>query len=203
VASTIDICNQALIKAGAATITSLNDGTKAANTLNAIYAIKRDAELAAHPWTFAIKRAQIPASATAPDHGWDYAYPLPSDFLALVEVGDNYVFYDNSSGTDPQAGGPLFAVEGGSILTDATSPLKIRYIYRVTAPGLFSPLFVESFACRLAAELCESLTQNLSKREAAWGERKQAIREARRVNAIEMPPQQVPPSSWVRALEGW
>lgn len=99
--------------------------------------------------------------------------------------------------------GPLFSIEGNQILTDQGSSLALRYLYRVTNVGLWSALFVEAMSCRLAAELCEALSQNLSKKEALWAERKQAIREAKRVNAIEMPPQAVPPSSWVRAMQGW
>lgn len=116
-ASQTDICNQALTKIGAERILAITDDTKSARSLSAIWSVKRDAELAAQPWTFAITRAQLPASATAPLFGWNYAYPLPADYLAMVEVGENYVFYQG----DPQ---PLFALEGGSILTDQGSPLK-------------------------------------------------------------------------------
>lgn len=201
-ASQVDVCNQALIKAGAARISSLADGTKQAEILSSIWDIKRDAELAAHPWTFAIKRVQLPASVTAPiGTDWGYAYPLPSDYLSMVQVGESWVFYDNASGDDPDSGGPLFGIEGNAVLTNEASPLFVRYVYRVTNTGLYTALFNEALACRLAAELCEALTQNLSKREAAWAEYKQAIRTAKRVNAIEVPPQRNPPTSWVRALE--
>lgn len=196
-ASQVEICNQALTKAGAARIVSLLDDTESARVLSAIYNVKLEAELAAQPWTFAIKRAQIPASSTAPVFGWGYQYPLPADYLAMVEVGENYTFYDTDAGA-------LFQIEGSEagtvIATDQGSPLNIRYVRKVTTPGLYPALFVEAFACRLAAEICERITQNLSKRQLAWDERKQAIREARRVNAIEQPPRQVPPSSWLRAL---
>lgn len=192
-ASQTDICNQALTKIGADRILAITDDTKAASTLNAIWAIKRDAELAAQPWTFAIRRASLPASTTTPSFGWSYAYPLPSDYLAMVEVGEDYAFYTG----DPQ---PLFALEGGEVLTDQGSPLNIRYVSRVTNTGLYPALFAEALACRLAAELCESMTQSGPKREAAWAEHKKAIREARRVNAIEQPPRKIPPGSWERAL---
>lgn len=197
-ASQVDICNQALVKVGAARIIALTDDTKNARTLNAIYEIKRDAELAANPWTFAIKRAEIPASSTAPAYGWAYAYPMPTDYLALVEVGENYAFYDTDIGA-------LFTLETDvngriSVLTDQPAPLQVRYIYRVTNAGLYPAIFVESFACRLAAEVCEELTQNLSKREQAWNEYRRAIREAKRLNAIEQPPRKNPMGSWERAL---
>lgn len=196
--SEVGICNQALVKVGAARITALTEDTKQARALNAIYTVKRDAELAANPWTFAIKRAQIPASSTAPVFGWGYAYPLPSDYLALVEVGEDYSFYDSDTGA-------LFTIETDSngslsILTDQTSPLNVRYVYRVTNTGLFNALFVEALSCRLAAEVCEELTQSASKKEALWLEHKRALREARRLNAIEQPPRKNPPTSWERAL---
>lgn len=196
--SQVGICNQGLVKLGATRITALTDDTKNARACLAIYDVKRDAELAANPWTFAIKRAEIPASSTAPAFGWGYAYPLPTDFLAMVEVGTDYTFYDTDTGA-------LFSIETDSngslaILTDVSSPLQIRYVSRVTNAGLYPALFVEALACRLAAELCEELTQNLSKREAAWAERKQAVREAKRLNAIEQPPRKNPLGSWERAL---
>jgi hypothetical protein len=199
VASQVEIVNQALIKLGAATITSLSENTKPANTMRTVYEVKRDAELAAEPWTFAITRTLLPASATPPAFGWQYSYPLPSDFLKMVEVGEDYVFYDIDNG-------PLFQIESDgdtgrlAVLTDDAGPLKIRYVRRVTTPGLFPPLFVEAFACRLAAETCEALTQSLSKREQAWGERKEAVSKAKRVNSIEQPPVRRPDSSWVKAL---
>jgi len=192
-ASTVQICNLALTKLGAARIISLADDSKQARSLSAIFDITRDAELAAHPWSFAIVRAEIPASSTAPAFGWNAAYPLPADCVKLVQVGDVFTFYDTDVG-------PLFDVEGGSVLTDEASPLQIRYVYRVTNSGLFAPLFIESLACRLAADVAEDLTQNLSKREAAQGEYRMAISAAKRANAIERPPQIVPESSWTRAL---
>lgn len=195
-ASQVQIVNQALTKLGAARITSMDDGTNSARVMSAIYDIKRDAELAANPWTFAIKRASIPASTDTPGFYWSHAYPLPSDFLSLVQVGADFAFYESDTGA-------LFDVEGGAILTNESSPLDVRYVYRVTNPGLYPALFVEALACRLAAEACEQITQNQSKREAAWSEYKQALRQARRTNAIEQPPRLLPETGWVRAMRGY
>lgn len=198
-ASQVSIFNQALTKLGAARITSPLDDEPQAKTLNAIWTVKLEAELTAHPWAFAIKRARIPASTTGPAFGWSYSYPLPTDCLRLVEVDEDFVFYDSDTG-------PLFQVESDpdtgrqAIVTDQGSPLDIRYVYRVTNTGLFPALFVEALSCRLAAEAAEALTQNLSKRQAAWQEWQQAIRSAKRVNAIEQPPRREPDLSWVRAL---
>lgn len=195
-ASQTGICNIAMRKLGAARITSIDDGTEQANILLDIYDSCLDAELAAHPWTFASTRALIPADATAPEFGWAQAFPKPTGFLKMVEIGENWCFYRSDCG-------PLFAVEGKAILTNAISPLKIRYVRRMTNPGDLVPLFVQSFACRLAAESAEAITQNLSKRDAAWKEWEQAIRLAKRTNDIELPPQRGLPASWEMANRGF
>lgn len=190
-ASTIEICNQALTKIGSTRITSLLDDSKQAASLNAIYDIKRQAELAAHPWVFAMGRAQLPALATAPLFGWAREFPLPTDFLRMVEVGEYFVLY--------QPDVVLFEIEGNSILCDEGSPLNIRYVKNITNAGLFTALFVEVLACRLAAELAEDITQSLSKRQAAEEAYEKAVRAARRANAIQLPPQPTPEDTWLLA----
>lgn len=195
-ASQTGICNIAMRKLGAARITSIQDGTEQANILLDIYDSCLDAELAAHPWTFASTRALIPADAVAPPFGWARTFPKPKGFLKMIEVGDHWVFYRSDRG-------PLFTVEGNAILTDASSPLRIRYVQRMTNPGDLVPLFVQSFACRLAAESAEAITQNLSKREQAWNEWKESIRLAKRTNDIELPPQPNLPASWELANRGY
>lgn len=193
-ASTIDICNQALVKLGSTRIASLTDDSKQAGSLSAIYEVKLRAELAAYPWTFAMDRAELPASAQAPAFGWRYQYPQPADFLRMVEVGEYFVLY--------QPDLTLFALEGRNILCDEGSPLRIRYIKYVENAGLYPALFVEALACRLAAELAEDLTQSLSKRDAMEQAYERAIRIAKRSNAIQLPPQPTPEDTWLLARRG-
>lgn len=198
-ASQTSICNNALTKLGQPRIVAITDDVKAARALNAIWEMKRDAELAAHPWTFAIRRAALPAAVATPAFGFTKQYPLPSAYLRLIEVGENYVMYM----ADTQ---PYFQIEGDAtgqnILCDETSPLNVRYIARVTDTSLWSALFCEVMACRLAAEVAEDLTQSGSKKEAAWAEHKTAIALAKRTNAIEQPPQPSIETAWVRAMRG-
>ncbi|UQO04930.1 hypothetical protein L0Z13_11605 [Burkholderia multivorans] len=63
-------------------------------------------------------------------------------------------------------------------------------------------LFREAFACRLAVEACESLTQSSTKRQAAWAEHDRAITEAIRVNAIELPSQPIGDDTWLESRNG-
>jgi hypothetical protein len=194
-ASQTDILNIAMVKIGGPNITAIDDGTEAANILKKIYTSCLEAELSAHPWTFATTRALIPADAVAPAFGWQLSYPLPVEYLKMVEVGKDWVFYRTDCG-------PIFALEGRAVLTDQASPLKIRYIQRMTNAGTYPPGFVQSFACRLAAESAEAITQNTTKRQMAWDERKQALRGAMRTNDIEMPPRGTLPASWEMANRG-
>lgn len=194
--SSVQICNLALTALGAGRITSLSDNTKQARALNAIFDMTRDAELSLHPWSFAIKRAAIPASTTAPAFGWTKAYPLPADALKLVQVGDSFVFYDSGDY------GGLFDVEGGSVLTDQVSPLQIRYVYQVTNAGLFPELFGRALAAKLQYLVAEELTQNVTKKAEALQAYEMAIRDAKRANNIERPPQRFGDLSWARALTG-
>lgn len=195
-ASQTGICNIAMRKLGAGRITNLaDDPSEEAKVLRDLYDACLDAELAAHPWTFASARAAIPANAIAPAFGWKRSYPKPAGFLKTIEIGDDWCFY--------RADAQSFALEGNAILTDAGSPLRLRYIRRITNTGDLAPLFVMAFACRLAAESAESITQNLSKKEAAWNERRDAIRAAKLSNDIEIPPQRSPMSSWELANRGF
>lgn len=196
-ASTVDIMNLALTKIGAAQISDPLQEDKSASVMSAIFDSCRDAELAAHPWSFAITRAQLPALTNAPSFDWARAFPLPvgnSACLRLVEVGGRWVFTTRCD---------EFEVEGGAILTDMGSPLKVRYVQRLTNTGLFPPLFVQALACRLAAEGAESITQSIAKRQQAWSEYKEALQIAKRVNAIERPPQSVTPTTWELAAGGY
>ena len=97
----------------------------------------------------------LPALADAPAWGYDYQYPLPDDYLALVQVNDIYVRSGSSVA--------LWSVEAGAILTNIEAPLKVRYVKRVTNPGLFDSMFCEALACKLALEACETLTQSETK----------------------------------------
>lgn len=197
--STTDIANRALTKLGEQRVLSLSDDTAAGRTMRSIFEQVRDAELRRSRWNFAMRRASLSALAAAPEWGYAYQYPMPTDFLSLVQVGEFYIR------PSTKAKGP-WSVEstdsGSAILTDIPAPLLIRYVRRVENSGLFDPLFVEVLACRLAFEACETITQSSSKKEAASQEYKAALSEAARCNAIENPPNDLPHGTWLEAREG-
>jgi hypothetical protein len=187
-AGKVEIANRALTKLGAERVLLLSDNSKEARTMNSMFDSMFDAELRRHRWKFAMKRATLPALASPPEWGYQYAYQLPPDFLSLVQVNDIYL-----RGLKQKT---LWAIESGQILTDLPAPLKVRYIRRVDNLALLDPLFVEVLACKLAFEACETLTQSSSKKEAADKEYKFSVNEACRQDAIESPPDELPWGSW-------
>ena len=90
-AGKVEIANRALTKLGAERILLLTDPSKEARVMNAMFDTVMDAELRRHRWKFALKRATLPALVATPEWGYAYAYQLPSDFLALVQVNEYYL----------------------------------------------------------------------------------------------------------------
>ena len=192
--SDVGIVNLALTKLGAKTINALTDDTENARVANAIFEQVRDAELAAYPWNFAIRRDSLAASATTPAFEYDLQYPVPSDFLRLYALYDYPVQFPTED--------PFFAIEsdandGLCILTNQTAPLYIRYIAKITDSSKFDPLFVQALACSIALTLCDRLTQHQGKKEQIAGEYQNWLAKARRVDAIQNPPIPYPESTWL------
>jgi len=194
--SDVAIVNLALTKLGDARITSLDDDSKPARTMKAIYELIRDAELRRRKWRFSIRRASLPALAEIPAFGYANAYQLPADCVKLLMVGDLAPGVDLSdirTGFDTE----LYSLEGRQILTDLAAPLSLRYQARVTDPAQFDATFVAALASRLAYEACEDLTQSSSKKQDAMNDYRLAIREAVAANAIEVVPTPLPDDSWL------
>lgn len=186
--SDVEISNNALIKLGAGTITSLSEDSPSANVCNARYDSVRDMELRAHPWNFAVKRVVLAESTSAPAFGLANQFALPSDFLRLLPPNfPNDLDWQIENGGD----GVIY------IRTNDTSALQVRYIARIVDPNQFDVLFREALACSLAMEICEKITQSNSKYEAISKNYIRVIREARRINAFENIAQEPPESTWI------
>jgi hypothetical protein len=194
-ASQVEIANRALTKIGEARITALSDNLEAARVISAMWDIVRDSELRARNWNFSITRASLAALVTTPAFRYTYEFQLPSLCLKVIQVGE---YYPGPSMSDyrnaPEA---EYQIEGRKILTDYPAPLYIRYVESITDTGQWDAMFVEAFACKLAIEICERLTQSNTKRQLAAEEYKEAISMAVRSDAVENPPEAIPDSAWL------
>lgn len=183
-ASEVAICNLALQKLGATRITSLTEDSPNARHCNAAFEHVRDRELRAYPWNFALARKVLAPDSSGPTFGPAYQFTLPTDFLRL------HPDHKYRAETDWQ-------IEGRHLLTDDGDTLYLRYIKRVSDTEEFDPLFVDAFACRLALQLCEPITQSNTKKTLIWEEYRETIAEAKRTNAIENIAVDPPEDDWV------
>ena len=194
-ASQVEIANRALIKVGDKRILSMTDDLEPARVLSGMWDTVRDAELRVRNWNFSITRASLAALVSTPDWGYDNQYQLPADCLRPIQI-DEY-FYGPSMSDYRNGSEAAYQIEGSLILTNLDAPLKIRYISRIEDTGAWDAAFTEAFACRLAVESCEKLTQSNSKKDALKQEYADAIRMAVRADAIENPNEPLPDNSWV------
>lgn len=186
----VTIVNAALIRLGETTITALSDDIKPARLANAIYADVRDAVTRAHPWNFALMRAELSANANAPTWGYANAYDLPGDpdhCLRVLTVDDE----------DEHVG--RWTVEGRQIVSDLSSPIRILYLRRVYAPDDTDPLFREALSARLARELAETLGKSTSLQQAMTKLYQAKLREARSADGQEGTPEILSADTWLTA----
>lgn len=197
--SRTQVINRALQLIAADTISDPDEDTTSARTAKLEYDAVVRAELSAYPWYFAKRQAQLAQEADTPLFKYAYAFTLPSDFMRLVELESRWVFAvdRNTQDTDPT---PPYEMQGRSLLTDLTAPLRIGYVRDATdEPTIWHPLFEEVVVASLAAVLANPLAKSMSLVEAMLKVRRMKIAEARRVNAIQQPPKHIPDSSWMVA----
>ena len=153
--SEVSICNQALSWLGQEPIISLDDETRTAWLCKSNYGPLRDAVLEGHDWKFAMKRYQLPALVPAPVFGWSNAYPLPSEVLRVKEF--NLVdFNDETREWD------IENVDGRKCIVTNETTCEIKALARVTETTLFTPLFAQALAARLATDLAIPITNSRS-----------------------------------------
>lgn len=194
-ASKTAICNWALFKLGQERIANIDTtNTKNARVLAGIWDRVLESALQAYPWKFAGLRTTLAADGTAPINQWANSFTLPSDYLAIRQVGV-YPSYDIQYEIEGAADGALH------ILTDESAPLAIRYTRRITNTGQFHPLFNEVLACDLAHEACEAIVASGTLKESFLKDKFVAIEKAYGLDAIETPPQELPEDEFITARQ--
>jgi len=190
-----DIVNKSLRLIGASRITSLTDGSTNANAANDIYEETRDDLLRSHPWNFATKRAQLAQSATTPTFEFDYAYPLPSDWIRTVSVHDNDAAY-----------GTIFYREElngtqRAILANSSS-VYLRYVYRASDPNHMAADFRAALASALARDLSLILASSNTIYDSMSVRAARDLSRARSTDALGSTPELRPRGSWAISRGG-
>ena len=188
-AAQVDICNLALARIGSENIISIDDDSKRAKTLKAVYDLVRDIVLADHPWNFATTRKTLALLALAPEFGYSYAYEMPTDPFCLRMLG---IVGVSSANVDPNI---EYKIEGRQLLTNA-KPCQIKYISQVTIEGVFTPSFCSAFSLRLAAEVAYKITGNAALKSEAMKEYLMELSKAKSQDAQEDTPEAWESTSW-------
>lgn len=191
--SETEICNLALTRIGHSLITSLSEGTKAADLCDLHYPRTRNAVLRAHPWNFAIKRVTLALEGTTPNHEFTYQHTLPVDCLKVIRTNWEA---DGSIATSvygfPGVMGYAYDVtpyriEGRKLLCNE-SVAKIEYIAQITDTAQFDEQFTDVLAQRIAAEIGLALTDNQALVKTMWDIYQAKLAEARTMDAQEGTP---------------
>jgi len=160
----VNIVNYALRLLGAKRITSLEDEQKEAQVMKDMYDIARDAVLEEAEWTFATRRF-LPAKETEdPEWGWANSFPVPSDIIRVTTV-ERLDISGVNIGTDMNRYPAPHEVEGRKILTNE-DVIFCKGLRRIDDEGIYSPLFIEAFAMKLALVSCLTITESKSKLDA-------------------------------------
>lgn len=187
-ASYVEIANLAASKLGEDDqLRSPDDDTHLGRSVKAAFGLVRRAAIRDHSWNFAIRRAELAAEAVASvPYPWLASFPLPADNLRLVQVL-NIPVRSN------------YELEGRAILANSTGPLYIRYLVDVVEPALWDDMFVEVFACRLAFQIGVRIVGSAFDKGSAWKVYRQALSDAKRVDALENPSVPQEATSWETA----
>jgi hypothetical protein len=152
--SEVSIINDALIELGEPRINARTDNTPQGKASNASFDSAKEAFLACHFWSFAMKRVELARNATAPGHKYSYSYALPSDYIRLAQINETDVENIHE---------PLFQRIGDNIETNETS-VKITYVYNADV-SFFDPIAVKAFAYSLASKMAMILPDSRSQKE--------------------------------------
>lgn len=208
--SETQIANLALTRIGHnKQISSLDEGTVAADLCKLHYPMCRDTLLRAHTWRFAIKRVALSALSASPAFEFAYAYPLPADFMRLIRTDAEATGFSGAAvygypGVHGYAeSGSVYRVEsfnGTRCLLSNESAVSIEYVARVSDVAQFDPMFVDVLAQFVASNICMALADNASLAETVMAIYKDKLSDARSTGAMEGTPREViDTSGWLVA----
>jgi len=176
--SAIALCSRALLKIGASTIASFDEGSAEAEVAANLYPSVRDALLSAHPWNFATGQATLPKLAAVPVADYAHAYQLPADFLRALSAGVG----------SPGFGVPYRIAENR--LHADSDRLVLTYIFRPDEVA-FPPFFDQALIARLAAEFCIPLTESTTRAELLYRLAEDEFRRAKLADGQQDTPQAI------------
>jgi len=174
----VALASRALIRIGAAPITSFDDGTATSEVAGALFGPVRDALLSAYAWSFATGQVALNELSTAPIADFDKAFQLPNDFLRAL-----------SAGAGTKGRGLRYRISRGALHTNSDEVI-FTYIFRPEEEE-FPPYFDQALITRLSAEFVIPITENTSRAETAFRLAEVEFKRARQIDAQQDTPNKI------------
>lgn len=148
-AAGMEVVNQALIALEAEPLADLSEDTTETRVVAALYEPAVRYVLAAHSWQAALTAKTLAAEAGATPQQYRYAYALPADCLAPVQI---------------LGSGHAWTKIDDTVETDA-APCRLQYVRRLSETA-WPPYLKELILRFLTAKLCAPITGSSSRAEA-------------------------------------
>ena len=184
--SSTEICKLSLDLLQGGSVSDITSATTSMTSIEEVcnrwYDHTRRKLLRQHPWNFAIKRAELAASDTAPLFGATAQFPVPADFLRLLRVVDE----DNRI-----ISSDAYFFENRQLMLRWAEDDVARIIYITDEEDVtkFDDLFVDLLAVEIAMSIAYLVTQNNSNIERLASIRKTLISAAKSIAGQEQPPE--------------
>lgn len=162
-ATAVTICSTALIMLGSKPISRLDEDSKGALVMSAIYDTVRDEMLREHPWNFATRRVMLSPDVEAPAFSYGRQFTLPADCLRVLAIGDCGTAAWNvyGGGRYVRESDVPYQLEGRKILSDRAS-LPLRYIFANQIEATWDAMFVGVMTVAMAMRACYPVTGSTS-----------------------------------------
>lgn len=174
-ATSVSICSNALLMLGAQPINDLAEDLDRARLAANLYPSVRDDMLRAHPWNCAVKRVVLSPDSNPPAFGYAYQFPLPSDWLRTLSVGDYGAEID-------------YRIEGRAVLANDAAP-KLRYIFRNEIEATWDAMLIHCMTLAMAARMAYAITQSASLEQGRMQDLEMALKRARAIDGQDDPPE--------------
>lgn len=171
----VDICNLALAYLGdTATVASINppEGSAQAQHCARFYPMALQLMLELHQWNFVTKRAYLAVSATCYFKEWRFAYAYPSDALNVISVLPKcwypqnlfdrailayWSYWPAELEIEQKGDFEIEVVNGQMVILSNAEDAIARYTVSTVQPGMFTALFTDALAWKLASMLAGPL----------------------------------------------
>ena len=163
----IEICNLALGLLAEDEISSLSDTDRVSKACNTFFQVAVDWVAVQREWKHFIKRDTL-TTPTTPDHGWEYAYALPSGHLLTLDVRADDV-------PDHYPNPMQWQQENGKILCNQATQVYMRYLFQETTETNIPNHIVTPIYTKLGSLLAVPVRQDKGLRDTLAQEAEQAV----------------------------